>query len=112
MFKTIGKHVPPPAGVRSPALWGTQAHLGALFPGHQIAGTKQMFTFRYKSASHRPDVFKTYYGPMNRAFAALDLPAQFALEVDLRAVMGEMNRGGETTLLIPSEYLQAVITVP
>ena len=72
MFKTIGKHLPPPAGVRSPALWGTEARLAELFPGHAVSATKQVFNFRYRSPDHMLEIFRTYYGPMNRAFAALD----------------------------------------
>jgi SAM-dependent methyltransferase len=111
LFKTIGRHVPPPAGIRSPALWGTEARLAELFNGHEIAVTRRNFTFRYRSAAHWLDVFKTYYGPTNRAFAALDTDGQTALEADLAALLDGMNRGGADTLVIPSEYLEVVVTV-
>ncbi len=110
LFKTIGKHVPPPAGVKSPALWGTAARLGELFAGHDVKTTKQIFNFRYKSADHWLDVFKTYYGPTNRAFAALDAPKQGALQADLVELLARMNRGGKDTLIVPSEYLEVVVT--
>ena len=70
LFKTLGKHVPPPAGVRSPAMWGTAPRLVELFSGHDVAATKQTFHFRYKSPGHWLEIFRTYYGPTNRAFAA------------------------------------------
>ncbi|MBR0664754.1 class I SAM-dependent methyltransferase [Roseomonas hellenica] len=110
VFKTIGRHLPPPAGVKSPALWGTEARLGELFPGHGVSATKQMFNFRYRSPDHLLDVFRTYYGPMNRAFAALDTAGQSLLEEDIRHLLTRMNRGRADTLIVPSEYLEVVIT--
>jgi SAM-dependent methyltransferase len=110
LFKIMGRHVPPPAGIKSPALWGTVARLEELFPGHRVKASKQIFNFRYKSPSHWLAIFKTYYGPTHRAFAALDATKQAALEADLFALLAEMNRGGNDTLIVPSEYLEAVIT--
>jgi len=110
LFKTIGKHVPPPAGVKSPALWGTEVRLEELFAGHDVKATRQTFNFRYKSADHWLEVFKTYYGPTNRAFAALDANGQAVLQADIVELLTRMNRGGEDTLIVPSEYLEVVIT--
>lgn len=110
LFKTIGRHVPPPAGIRPPALWGTGARLGELFAGHQVHASTQIFNFRYKSPGHWLEIFKTYYGPTNRAFASLDAAKQVALETDLVELLTRMNRGGDTTLIVPSEYLEVVIT--
>jgi ubiquinone/menaquinone biosynthesis C-methylase UbiE len=110
LFKIIGKHVSPPAGIKSPALWGTEGRLGELFPGHQLKISKQIFSFRYKSPAHWLDIFKTYYGPTNRAFAALDSARQEALEVEILELLERMNRGGKDTLIVPSEYLEVVVT--
>ncbi|MDP2412101.1 MAG: methyltransferase domain-containing protein [Pseudolabrys sp.] len=110
LFKIIGKHVAPPAGVKSPALWGTEARLGELFPGHKVTAAKQIFHFRYKSPEHWLDVFRTYYGPTHRAFAALDTAGQGALQADLLELLNRLNRGGKDTLIVPSEYLEAVVT--
>jgi SAM-dependent methyltransferase len=110
LFKTIGKHVAPVAGLKSPALWGTQARLGELFPGHTIATSPQVFTFRYASPKHWLDVFRNYYGPMHRAFAALEPAAQLSLENDIVALLHGQNRGGAEALTIASAYLEAVIT--
>jgi ubiquinone/menaquinone biosynthesis C-methylase UbiE len=108
LFKIIGRHLPPPAGVKSPALWGTKLRLGELFPGYQIKATKQTFTFRYRSPNHWLEVFKTYYGPTNRAFAALDAGKQAALQADILDLLARFNRG-KGTLIVPSEYLEAVV---
>jgi ubiquinone/menaquinone biosynthesis C-methylase UbiE len=112
LFKTIGQHMPPPAGVKSPALWGSEARLAELFAGHIIKATPQTYTFRYKSAAHWLEVFKTYYGPTNRAFAALDGAKQAALETDILALLARMNRGGPKTLIVPSAYLEIIVTKP
>lgn len=110
VFRTIGKHVPPPAGVQSPALWGTEARLHELFGGgiSNLSITKRMFVFRYRSAAHWLEVFRTYYGPMLKAFAALDPAGQAALAADLTALLERFNQGGSATLSIPSEYLEVV----
>jgi ubiquinone/menaquinone biosynthesis C-methylase UbiE len=110
LFKTLGKHVPPPAGVRSPAMWGTVPRLVELFSGHDVTATKQTFHFRYKSPGHWLETFRTYYGPTNRAFAALDTAKQAALESDIIELLELMNRGGRNSLVVPSEYLEAVVT--
>lgn len=113
LFKIIGKHVSPPAGIKSPALWGTEDRLGELFRGHQLKTSKRSFSFRYKSPRHWLEIFKTYYGPTNRAFAALDSAGQAALEAEiteLLELLERMNRGGKDTLVVPSEYLEVVVT--
>ncbi|MGE0114125.1 MAG: class I SAM-dependent methyltransferase [Steroidobacteraceae bacterium] len=111
VFKTIGKYVPPAPGVKSPALWGTQARLQELFGGtaRSIRTTGRDFTFRYHSPQHWLDVFRTYYGPMNKTYAALDTRQQDALTADLLALIARHNRSGDATLVLPSEYLEVVI---
>jgi SAM-dependent methyltransferase len=109
-FKIIGKHVSPPAGIKSPALWGTEGRLGELFPGHQLKTSKRVFSYRYKSPSHWLDTFRAYYGPTNRAFAALDSAKQVTLEAEIIELLERMNRGGKDTLIVPSEYLEVVVT--
>ncbi|MGT2438129.1 class I SAM-dependent methyltransferase [Bradyrhizobium betae] len=111
LFKTIGKHVAPPAGVKSPALWGTQARLEEMFitKASEISAEPRMFVFRYRSPEHWLDVFKSYYGPMLKAFAALDETAQAALRHDLMTLLGEFNHADDGTVVVHSEYLEAVI---
>jgi SAM-dependent methyltransferase len=111
VFKTIGKYIPPAPGVKSPALWGTEARLKELFGGNaaSIKATERQFTFRYKSAAHWLEVFRTYYGPINKAFGALEPARQAAFEGDLLALMASGNRSGDSTLVLPSEYLEVVV---
>lgn len=111
LFKTIAKHVPPPPGLKSPALWGTEARLVELFPGHQVRTSRQVFSFRYRSPVHWLEIFKTYYGPTNRALSSLGSVEAAALEADIMKLLDRMNRDRDT-LIVPSEYLEAVITVP
>ncbi len=110
LFKVIGRHVPPPAGVMSPALWGTVDRLEALFPGHRIVVAERLFTFRFHSPAHFTEVFRTWYGPTLRAFASLDAAGQTALAADITDLCTRMNTAGDGTLLVPSAYLEAVVT--
>jgi ubiquinone/menaquinone biosynthesis C-methylase UbiE len=112
LFKTIGKHVPPPPGARSPALWGTRAWLSELFESAatSIKSAQRHFVFRYRSPAHWLEVFRTYYGPVLKTFAALEPAAQAALQRDLLALIGQFNRSGDDTMVVPGEYLEIVIT--
>jgi len=112
LFKTIGRHVPPPPGIRSPALWGTRERLAELFEPHAatIEQARRHFVFRYRSAGHWLEIFRTYYGPVFKTFAALAPAAQLALEQDLMALIAQFNRSGDATMVVPSEYLEVVIT--
>jgi ubiquinone/menaquinone biosynthesis C-methylase UbiE len=111
LFKILGKYLPPAAGVRSPALWGTKAHLEALFAGAaNVSATSRHFAFRYKSAEHMLQIFRDFYGPVLKAFAALDAKAQAGLEADILALMARMNSAKDGTLVVQSEYLEVVVT--
>jgi ubiquinone/menaquinone biosynthesis C-methylase UbiE len=92
LFKTIGKHLPPPAGVSSPALWGTRAHLDQLFgAGGRVGTQSRNFVFRYESPEHWIEIFRNYYGPVVKAFEALEGAAGVALEADINALLGKFN---------------------
>lgn len=112
LFATLGRHVPPPTGVSSPALWGTGARIAELFEAHATAVTtaQRNFVFRYRTPGHWLQVFRTYYGPLLKAFAALEPAAQAALERDLLTLIGRFNRSGDGSMVVPSEYLEIVIT--
>ena len=112
VFKTIGKHLPPPAGVKSPALWGTATRINELFGAHAAATriAQRSFAFRYLSAQHWLDVFRTYYGPLQKAFAALEPAGQTQLAQDLTALVGQFNRASDASMVVPSDYLEIVIT--
>jgi ubiquinone/menaquinone biosynthesis C-methylase UbiE len=112
VFKTLGKYLPPPSGAKSPALWGTRARLSEMF-GADAASIKaepRLFNFRYRSPDHFLDVFKTFYGPVLKAFAALEPSRQQELENDLHALLVRTNRATNGTLVVPSEYLEVIIT--
>jgi ubiquinone/menaquinone biosynthesis C-methylase UbiE len=112
LFKTLGKHIPPPAGVKSPSLWGSEARLRELFPAQYatITTKTKQFVFRYRSPAHWLEVFRTYYGPLHKAFAALPPQQQAALERDVMELMARFNRSGDSTLVLPSDYLEVVVT--
>jgi SAM-dependent methyltransferase len=113
LFKVIGAHVPPPAGVKSPALWGSEPYLRELFGARaaRITCTQRTFNFRYRSAAHFVQVFRNYYGPTHKAFAALDAKGELSLERAITALIDELNIGGPISLVVPSTYLEAVIHV-
>lgn len=111
LFKVVGKYLPPPAGLQSPALWGTEPHIVHLF-GHEAADiqcTRKIFNFRYESAARWLQIFRDYYGPTHKAFAALDTSGQRGLEADITELLERLNVGGQNSLVIPSEYLEVVI---
>lgn len=111
IFTIIGKYVAPASGLLPPSLWGTEARLAELFPGvanMQIA--VRASNFRSRSEKHWLDHFRTWYGPMQRTFAALDPEQQTALEQDLLALARGLNRAEDGTMVLPSEYLEVAIT--
>jgi ubiquinone/menaquinone biosynthesis C-methylase UbiE len=112
LFKVIGAYTPPPAGLKSPALWGTEPHIVELFGTRaaDIRTTRRHFNFRYRSPSHWIQVFRDYYGPTHKAFAALDSVKQQALEADITTLLERLNVAGSQSLVVPGEYLEVVIT--
>jgi ubiquinone/menaquinone biosynthesis C-methylase UbiE len=110
MFKVIGRHVPPPAGVRSPALWGTKERVGELLGDgvSSVQATRHQFVFRYTSPQQWLESFRTYYGPMVRAFAALESEQQKRLAEELLELAGTMNRAAGPVMAVPSDYLEIV----
>jgi len=111
LFRTVAAHVPPPAGVQSPLLWGTEAHLRELF-GEGLASldvTERMFTFRFRSPEDFVDFFRTRYGPTLKAFAALaEDDARAALERDLVELVRRFDRLDGGAVAIPSGYTEAI----
>ena len=112
VFKTLGKYLPPAVGLKSPALWGTRARLSELFGSAALSIKTQprYFNFRYRSPEHFLEVFTRYYGPMLKAFAALEQSKRAGLKADLLALVGQLNSSADATMVVPSEYLQVVIT--
>jgi SAM-dependent methyltransferase len=112
LFGVIGRHVPPPAGLTPPARWGTTEHLETLFGAGatQIRSTPRDFMMRYRSAAHWVEVFRTWYGPVHKAFAALSADGQARLDADLHELIAQFNEGGDGTMVVPAEYLEIVIS--
>ena len=111
LFTVISRHVPPPMGLTAPSRWGLDDHLDRLFRGSasDIHVVCRDFVFRYRSPEHWVEVFRTWYGPVHKAFAGLSSVAQRGLERDLIALIDEFNSSGDSTMVVPSEYAEAVI---
>lgn len=112
LFKTVGKHVAPPPGVQSPSRWGVVENLKQWFGAGaaSVAAIPRMFVFRQTSPKTWIEVFRTTYGPTLKAFEALDQAGQAALQSDLEALIARFNKSGDQTMVVPSEYLEVVVT--
>lgn len=111
LFKIVGKYAAPPAGLKSPILWGTRARLDELFGAQAstIEATPRNFVFRYRSPQHWVDVFKTYYGPVHKTFGALPPEGQAALLADITSLINRLNTARDGTMVVPVEYLEVMI---
>ena len=111
LFRLIGAYVPPPAGMKSPALWGTEPHIVELFGAQaaDIRTERKFYNFRYRSAAHWIEVFRNFYGPTHKVYAALDPARHASLTEDITALLERLNVGGPNSLVVPSEYLEVVI---
>ncbi len=110
MFRTVGKHVPPPPGIKPPPLWGTEERLRELF-GEGVSSlrtTRHSYTFRALSAEHFIESFRTYYGPVHKAFESLDAAGQESFARDLEELLYDWNTSGDETVVAPSDYLEVV----
>jgi len=112
LFRLIGRYTPPPAGLQSPMLWGNESRIVEHFgeSASNIQCTRRHYNFRFLSAAHWIDVFRNYYGPVHKVYAALDSDRQERLTSDLTELLEKHNIGGNTSLVVPSEYLEIVIT--
>jgi ubiquinone/menaquinone biosynthesis C-methylase UbiE len=111
LFAVVGRHVPPSPLLTPASRWGLDDHLQSLFgaAASSIQTTCRDFVFRYRSPEHCVEVFRTWYGPVHKAFAALSAEAQQRLEQDMLALIATFNRSGDTTMVVPSEYAEVVI---
>jgi SAM-dependent methyltransferase len=111
LFQVVGRHVAPPAGLASPALWGTEPHIVKLFGSRaaDIRCERKLFNFRYRSTAHWIQVFRDFYGPTHKAFAALDAVHRAELERDIAALLERFNVAGNASLVVPAEYLEVVV---
>ena len=112
LFKTMAKHVTPPAIMPSPLLWGNEAVVSQRFKEHAdaIEFSKQSYPFFYPfSPGEVVEYFRAYYGPTNRAFATLDPEAQARLRADLTELWSNHNKGSAGTTQYTAEYLQVIV---
>jgi len=112
LFKIVGRYVPPPVGMRSPALWGTTTHIRELFSNTSFAAETKNFMFRYRSDDHWISTFRTFYGPLLKAYDSLDEASRQTLTADIKALIARLNKAGDGTMVVPAEYLQVVIEKP
>lgn len=112
LFGVVGRYVPPPPALAPPSLWGKREHLATLFgdAASKIEVARKEFVFRYESSAHFIEVFRAFYGPTHRAFAALDDDGRAALAADIDALLHVYDRGGGRALIVPGEYLEVVVT--
>ncbi|MEP0943840.1 MAG: class I SAM-dependent methyltransferase [Rhizobiaceae bacterium] len=112
LFKTLGKHVPPPAGVKSPAQWGASSWIEERFSAESsdISIVLKNFNFRYASPKQFVDFFRTFYGPVHKAFLALDERGQVDLENDILETVKQFNVATDGSMIVPSEYAEIIIT--
>ncbi len=112
LFRIVGTYAPPPAGVKPAALWGTEQRVRELF-GDGVASltaTRRIFVFRARSAEHWIALFRQYYGPINKAFAAQDTAGQAALTADLDDLLRRYNRATDGTIAAAADYLEVIAT--
>jgi ubiquinone/menaquinone biosynthesis C-methylase UbiE len=111
LFAVVGRHVPPPPGLTPPSRWGMEEHLDDLFraSASDIHTTYRDFVFRYRSPEHWVEVFRTWYGPVHKAFAGLSTDGQRRLEQDLISLVNDFNSSGDSTMVVPAEYIEVVV---
>lgn len=112
LFRLVAGFVPPTAGLQAPVMWGSEPYIVALFGPHSadIRCVRKHFNFRYLSAPHFVSVFRNFYGPTHKAFAALDEAGRKRLDEALNRLLERRNIGGPSSLVVPGEYLEIVIT--
>lgn len=111
MFKVIGAHVPPPPIMPSPLKWGDEEVVAARLGGQvkDLRLARRLYPFAYPfPPAQVVEFFRTWYGPTNRAFAALDEPRQALLRGDLEQLWTRHNQAPEGSTRIESEYLEVI----
>lgn len=111
LFKTLGRYVAPPAGLDSPARWGDRDWIDATFgpAARDIRITNRNFTFRYVSPAHFVEVFRNLYGPVHKAFEALDGAGRDGLTRDMLSLIGTLNVARDGSMSVPGEYAEVVV---
>jgi SAM-dependent methyltransferase len=113
LFRAIGRHLPPPPGVRPPVLWGDPERLHELFgPEVSISAPRRSFLWRFPSAEHQAEFFATFYGPTSKALAALGGDRAAALKAEMVETARRFDVSDDDTLVLRMVYLEAVIRRP
>jgi SAM-dependent methyltransferase len=112
LFRVVGSFVAPPPGTRSSALWGSEPYIVELFgpQASDLRCVRRHFNFRYRSAAHWIEVFRSFYGPTHKAFGALDGARQSQLSAAIAELLERWNVAGPGSLVVPGEYLEIVVT--
>jgi SAM-dependent methyltransferase len=111
LFRAIGRHLPPPPGVRPPTEWGSEERLRELFgPDVTISAPRRSFRWRFPSAEHQADFFATFYGPTNKALAALG--PDHTLKAEMQELARRFNVSDDDTLVLRMDYLEPIIRKP
>jgi SAM-dependent methyltransferase len=112
LFCVVGRFLAPPAGLQSPILWGSEPHIVELFGPYaaDLRCVRRHFNFRYRSAAHWIEVFRKFYGPIHKAFGTLDAAQQSQMTDAIAELLGRRNVAGSSSLIVPGEYLEIVIT--
>lgn len=110
LFRTVSRHVPPPAGLRGPVEWGRPERLAELFGAtvRDLRATRRTFVFRFTVPEEFADFFRVNYGPTLKAFEALDEQRRPALHADLVELARRYDHSVDGTVRIPAEYLEVV----
>ena len=111
LLRLIGRYLPPPAGVRPPSQWGSEARLAELFGDRArvVSATTRTYVFRHPSAEEFVDFFRTWYGPTHKAFGALPPERQVELALEIAALARRFDRGDRDWLAAESDYLEVVL---
>jgi SAM-dependent methyltransferase len=113
LFRTIGRYLPPPPGIRPPVQWGSPERLRELFgPDVTISAPRRSFLWRWPSAEHQAEFFATFYGPANKALAALGTDRAAGLKADMVEVARSFDVSDDDTLVLRQDYVEAVIHKP
>ncbi len=113
LFRTIGRHLPPPPGVRPPVLWGSEERLRELFgPEVTISAPRRSFLWRFPSAEHQAEFFATFYGPTHRALATLGTGGAARLKAEMVETVRRFDVSDDDTLVLRMDYLEAIIHKP
>lgn len=112
LFKTIGKHVPPPAELKPAALWGTEDRVRELFGDAVATLTFKQGSLRqnYLSPEHFAEFFVSNYGPTLKASETLDEQARQAFMDDLVELARRFNKYGDEACSVDADYTVVIAT--